>query len=153
MSGFNFPSNDDLGLPDDIYGSGAYYTKDDYTADLEEKPEDNFLNRFMKNLEEGGYFKQSKDDSRNYDIYGDRRRKSGGDTVTDLGGGNTLSSPDSSAVLDAQMAALQRAGQKSPGQQLGGGIGAALGGAVGGPLAPVTSVLGRFAGDFLGGLF
>ena len=149
MSGFNFPSNEDLGLPDDIYGSGGYYAKDDYSPDLEDKPEDTFLNRFMKEMEEGGYFKQSKDQSSRYDIYGDRRR-SGGDTVTDLGGGNTLSAPDSAAAVQAQMMAL---GQKSTGQKLGGGIGAAAGAALGGPFAPVTSVLGRFAGDFIGGLF
>ncbi len=153
MSAFNFPSNEDLGLPEDIYGSGGYYAKDDYSPDLEDEPEDTFLKRFMKEMEEGGYFKQSKDQSRRYDIYGDRRRSGGGDTVSDLGGGNTLSAPDSSAAVQAQMMALQQQGQKSMGQKLGGGIGAAAGAALGGPFAPVTSVLGRFAGDFLGGLF
>ena len=60
-------------------------------------------------------------------------------------------SPDSSIATQAQLAGMQNQ-QKGLGQQLGAGTGAALGAAVGGPFAPVTSVLGRFAGDFLGGL-
>ena len=147
---FEFPTDADLDQTDrdmrdiaDIFG---------YKPQLEnEEPESTFLDRFKDQLEKGGYFEKSKEDSKQYDIYGDRRRSSGGDTVADLGGGNTLMSPDSSIATQAQLAGMQNQ-QKGLGQQLGAGTGAALGAAVGGPFAPVTSVLGRFAGDFLGGL-
>jgi len=147
---FEFPTDTDLDQTDrdmrdisDIFG---------YKPQLEnEEPESTFLDRFKDQLEKGGYFEKSKEDSKRYDIYGDRRRSSGGDTVADLGGGNTLMSPDSSIATQAQLAGMQNQ-QKGLGQTLGGGIGAAAGAAVGGPFAPVTSVLGRFAGDFLGGL-
>ena len=52
----------------------------------------------QENLKEG-FLGQSQRDTRNYDIYGDRRR-SAGDTVADLGGGNTAVTPDTQTLIN-----------------------------------------------------
>tara|TARA_R100000278_G_scaffold119591_1_gene101176 strand:- start:240 stop:761 length:522 start_codon:yes stop_codon:yes gene_type:complete len=144
----NFPSGFDPGF--NIPMQGGFYpdrgiTVDDYyEPELEAKPEKSFLDNFKSALEKSGsYLGKTQQDSRRYDIYGDRRR-SGGDTVADLGGGNTLSAPDSALAAQLQMQALQNQGQQGGVGRMAGSI---LGNAAG--TAAATS-LGAGAGTFLG---
>ena len=144
----NFPSGFDPGF--NIPMQGGFYpdrgvlADEYYKPDLDEKPEKSFLDNFKSALEKSGsYLGRTQQDSRRYDIYGDRRR-SGGDTVADLGGGNTLSAPDSALATQLQMQALQRQGQQGGVGRMAGSI---LGNAAG--TAAATSI-GAGAGTFLG---
>ena len=149
----------DIATMEEIYGKN-------------EKKENIFLDTFKEKLQENlkeGFLGQSQRDTRNYDIYGDRRRSSG-DTVADLGGGNTAVTPDTQTLINSQLAAAQMARQPSQGrmagQQLGGALGSAAGasllaGAGGIGAAGLGTVLGTaalgplgaLAGGVLGGLF
>ena len=134
-----------------------------------EKKENIFLDTFKEKLQENlkdGFLSKSKDESKKYDIYGDRRRSSG-DTVADLGGGNTAVLPDTSALINQQMMMANQPSQgRMAGQALGGSIGGALGtsmiakagGAAAAGLgttigAAALGPIGMLAGGLLGGLF
>tara|TARA_R100001224_G_C4027354_1_gene151435 strand:+ start:3123 stop:3632 length:510 start_codon:yes stop_codon:yes gene_type:complete len=157
----NFPSGFDPGF--DIPMQGGIYPDRDvledeyYKPDLDEKPEKSFLDNFKSALEKSGsYLGKTQQDSRRYDIYGDRRR-SGGDTVADLGGGNTLSAPDSALATQLQMQALQQQGQQGGVGRMAGGVlgqagGAALGSTIGGTFGAALGPLGAIGGAALGGL-
>lgn len=146
----------------DIYG----YNKKD------EKKENIFLDTFKEKLQENlkdGFLSKSKEESRKYDIYGDRRRSSG-DTVADLGGGNTAITPDTQSLINTQLAAAQMANQPSQGRMAGQALGGSIGGALGTSMiakaggaaaaglgttigAAALGPLGMLAGGALGGLF
>ena len=157
----NFPSGFDPGF--NIPMQGGFYPErgvlhdEYYKPDLEEKPEKSFLDNFKSALEKSGsYLGKTQQDSRRYDIYGDRRR-SGGDTVADLGGGNTLSAPDSALATQLQMQALQQQGQQGGVGRMAGSIlgqagGAALGSTIGGTFGAALGPLGAIGGAALGGL-
>ena len=117
----------------------------DWSADTK-TPEKGFLDRFTDELQGKGYFDQSKEETKKRDVYGDRRR-SAGDTVADLGGGNTAVNPNTSSLIQSQMAMMN----KGPG--LGGQI-AGAGAAAGVSMIPgVGPALAPFAGNFVSGLF
>lgn len=143
----------------DIFG----YNKKDETK------ENIFLDTFKEKLQENlkdGFLSQSKRDTRNRDIYGDRRRSSG-DTVADLGGGNTAVTPDTQALINTQLAMANQPNQgRMAGQALGGTLGSAAGagllakagglaGAGFGTILGTAALgpLGALAGGALGGLF
>lgn len=163
MSGsFAFPDFDldktdrDVATMEEIYGHNK-------------KKENIFLDTFKEKMQEnlkGGFLGQSQKDTRKYDIYGDRRRSSG-DTVADLGGGNTAINPDTQTLINTQLAMANQPNQgRMAGQQLGGALGSAAGasllaGAGGIGAAGLGTVLGTaalgplgaLAGGALGGLF
>ena len=145
-NGYNYefdPNKTDEAISDieDIFG----YNK---------KKENIFLDKFKEKMQENlkeGFLGQSREDARNYDIYGDRRRSSGGDTVADLGGGNTAVSPDTQTLIDTQLAAAQLANQPSQGRMAGQALGGALGSAAGaGLLAKAGGMAGAGFGTILG---
>lgn len=149
----------DIATMEEIYGKN-------------EKKENIFLDTFKEKMQEnlkGGFLGQSQKDTKRYDIYGDRRRSSG-DTVADLGGGNTAVNPDTQTLINSQLAAAQMARQPSQGRMAGQALGGALGSAAGASLlagaggigaAGLGTVLGTaalgpvgaIAGGLLGGLF
>ncbi len=119
----------------------------------DEKPGKNFLDVFSDELQKSGYFDQSKEETKKHDVYGDRRRSSGsGDTVADLGGGNTAVNPNTSSLIQSQMAMLNQQQQPGMGSQLV-GAGAAAGVSmipgVGPFLAPLAGGLGSAVGNLL----
>lgn len=115
----------------------------------DEKPEKNFLDIFTDELQKSGYFDQSKDETKKRDIYGDRRRSSG-DTVADLGGGNTAVTPDTSALIQSQMALANQQQQAGFGSTLGSAAGTAIGTGIGGPLGgTIGGGIGSFVGNLL----
>ena len=143
----------------DIYG----YNKKD------EKKENIFLDTFKEKLQENlkdGFLSKSKEESRKYDIYGDRRRSTG-NTVADLGGGNTAVTPDTQALINTQLAMANQPNQgRMAGEKLGGALGSAAGasllaGAGGISAAGMGTVLGTaalgplgmLAGGAIGSLF
>ena len=150
----------------------AISTIEDIYGYNDKKKENIFLDTFKEKLQENlkeGFLGQSKKDTRNYDIYGDRRRSSG-DTVADLGGGNTAINPDTQTLINSQLAAAQMANQPSQGRMAGQKLGGALGSAAGASLlagaggigaaglgtvlgTAALGPLGAIAGGFLGGLF
>ena len=140
--------------------------KYDWTETKEK--EKTFLDIFTDELTKSGYFDQSKEETKKRDVYGDRRRSSG-DTVADLGAGNTAISPDTQSLINTQLAAAQMANQPSQGRMAGQAIGGALGAGAGASLlagaggiggaslgtAMGTAALGpigAIAGGLLGGL-
>ena len=133
----------DIDLEYDLDKAPAY----DWTADSK-KPEKNFLDRFTDELQKSGYFDQSKEDTKKRDVYGDRRRSSG-DTVADLGGGNTAVTPDSASLVQAQMALANQQQQPGLGGQLA-GAGAAAGVSM---IPGVGPFLAPVAGNLVSGLF
>ena len=145
----------DTGFDVDLKYRPPYGSSSAYNWTKQEKPEDVFLNRFREELMDSGYFKKAKKDTQNYDIYGDRRRTESpaGDTITDLGGGNTLSAPNSALTTQLQMQALQQqaamGNQPGLGQTIVGAGGTALGTAIGGPLG---GTIGGGIGNLVGGL-
>ena len=112
------------------------------------RKEKNFLDRFTDELQKSGYFDQSKEDTKKRDVYGDRRRSSG-DTVADLGGGNTAVTPDSASLVQAQMAMANQQQQPGLGGQLA-GAGAAAGVSM---IPGVGPFLAPVAGNLVSGLF
>ena len=133
----------DLDLKYDLDKAPAF----DWTAG-DAKPEKSFLDTFKNNLEKSGYFDQSKEDTKKRDVYGDRRRSSGsGDTVADLGGGATAVNPNTSALIQSQLAMMNQ------GPGLGGQL-AGAGAAAGVSMIPgVGPFLAPFAGNIASGLF
>ena len=132
----------DIDLEYDLDKAPAY----DWTKGKEK--EKNFLDIFTDELQKSGYFDKSKEDTKKRDVYGDRRRSSG-DTVADLGGGNTAVTPNSAALVQAQMAMANQ--QQQPG--LGGQI-AGAGAAAGVSMIPgVGPFLAPVAGNLVSGLF
>ena len=159
---FAFPDFDlnqtdrDIATMEEIYGKNK-------------KKENIFLDTFKEKMQENlkeGFLGQSQRDTRNYDIYGDRRRSSG-DTVADLGGGNTAVLPDTQALINQQMMMANQPSQgRMAGQALGGALGSAAGasllagagGLAGAGMGTVLGTaalgpIGAIAGGFLGGLF
>ena len=162
---FAFPDFDlnqtdrDIATMEEIYGKN-------------QKKENIFLDTFKEKMQENlkeGFLGQSQRDTRNRDIYGDRRRSSG-DTVADLGGGNTAINPDTQTLINTQLAAAQMANQPSQGRMAGQALGGSLGTAAGASLlagaggigaaglgtvlgTAALGPLGAIAGGFLGGLF
>ena len=121
--------------------------KYDWTETKEK--EKTFLDIFTDELTKSGYFDQSKEETKKRDVYGDRRRSSG-DTVADLGGGNTAVNPDTSALIQSQMAMANQQQQGGLGSTLGGAAGTAIGFGIGGPLgANIGGGLGSFVGNLL----
>mgnify|MGYP003115742505 FL=1 len=114
----------------------------------DDKPEKNFLDVFTDELQKSGYFDQSKNETKRRDVYGDRRRSSG-DTVADLGGGNTAVNPDTSSLIQSQLAMANQQQQPGLGQTIAGAGGTAIGTSIGGPLG---GTIGGGIGSFLGGL-
>lgn len=131
-------TDEDVRAIEEIYG----YNK---------KKENVFLDTFKEKLKEeleGGFLGDSKALSRKYDIYGDRRRSSAGDTVTDLGGGNTAVSPDTQALVNTQLAMMNQPNEgRMAGQKLGGALGSAAGA---GLLAKAGGLAGAGMGTILG---
>lgn len=144
---FAFPDFDlnktdrDIATMEEIYGHNK-------------KKENIFLDTFKEKMQENlkeGFLGQSREDARNYDIYGDRRRSSGSDTVADLGGGNTAVNPNTETLIDTQLAAAQLANQPSQGRMAGQALGGALGSAAGaGLLAKAGGMAGAGMGTILG---
>ena len=132
----------DVDLEYDLDKAPAY----DWTKGKEK--EKNFLDIFTDELQKSGYFDKSKEDTKKRDVYGDRRRSSG-DTVADLGGGNTAINPDTSSLIQSQMAMLNQQQQPGLGQTIAGAGGTAIGTAIGGPLG---GTIGGGIGNLVGGL-
>ena len=141
---FAFPDFDlnqtdrDIATMEEIYGKN-------------QKKENIFLDTFKEKMQENlkeGFLGQSQRDTRNRDIYGDRRRSSG-DTVADLGGGNTAVTPDSASLVQAQMAMANQQQQPGLGGQLA-GAGAAAGVSM---IPGVGPFLAPVAGNLVSGLF
>ena len=167
---FNYPSDAELQRGQDAYEAtqeifGPEY---DYTKNKNKIFLDTFKEKMKENLEEG-FLGQSQQDTRARDIYGDRRRSSG-DTVADLGGGNTAISPDTQSLINSQLAAAQMANQPSQGRMAGQPLGGALGAGAGASLlagaggigaaslgtamgTAALGPLGAIAGGLIGGLF
>ena len=116
----------------------------------DKEPGKNFLDVFRDELQKSGYFDQSKEETKKRDVYGDRRRSSeAGDTVADLGGGNTAVNPNTSSLIQSQMAMLNQQQQPGFGQTIVGAGGTALGTAIGGPIG---GTIGGGIGNLVGGL-
>ena len=114
----------------------------------DDKPEKNFLDVFTDELQKSGYFDQSKNETKRRDVYGDRRRSSG-DTVADLGGGNTAVNPGTSSLIQSQLAMANQQQQPGVGGQLAG-----MGAAAGASMIPgVGPFIAPFAGNLGSGLF
>ena len=142
------PNIPDMGFDIDL----KYDLKNDPEYDWsagDEKPEKNFLDIFTDELQKSGYFDQSKEDTKKRDVYGDRRRSSG-DTVADLGGGNTAINPDTSSLIQSQLAMANQQQQGGLGSTLGSAAGTAIGTSIGGPLGgTIGGGLGNFVGNLL----
>ena len=142
---FSFPdfdpnkTDEDVRTIEEIYG----YNKKKENVFL-----DAFKERLQKDLEDG-FLGESRAASKNYDIYGDRRRVSStGNTVADLGGGNTAITQDNSALINSQLAMLNQPNpNRMAGQSLGGTLGAAAGAGV---LAKAGGLAGAGMGTILG---
>ena len=139
-------------IPDPGFNIDLEYDLDNATAydwtETKEK-EKNFLDIFTDELQKSGYFDQSKQETKKRDVYGDRRRSSG-DTVADLGGGNTAITPDTSALIQSQMAMANQQQQPGLGSTLGSAAGTAIGTTIAGPLgATIGGGLGSFVGNLL----
>ena len=133
----------DIDLQYDLDKAPAY----DWTKSKEK--EKNFLDIFTDELQKSGYFDQSKEDTKKRDVYGDRRRSSG-DTVADLGGGNTAINPDTSSLIQSQMAMANQQQQPGFGSTLGSAAGTAIGTSIGGPLGgTIGGGIGNFVGNLL----
>jgi hypothetical protein len=82
--------------------------------------------------------------------------KAAGDTVADLGGGNTLFAPDTTTAMRMAQAGQQQQSSggfgRMAGSILGQAGGAALGSTVGGAFGSALGPLGAIAGSALGGL-
>ena len=147
----------------------AISTIEDIFGYNDKKKENIFLDTFKEKMQENlkeGFLGQSQRDTRNYDIYGDRRRSSG-DTVADLGGGNTAVTPDTQTLINSQLAMANQPNQgRMAGQALGGTLGSAAGagllakaggmaGAGFGTILGTAALgpIGAIAGGALGGLF
>ena len=145
--GLTNPNIPDMGFDFDLKYDFDKAPAYDWSAG-DEKPGKNFLDVFSDELQKSGYFDQSKEETKKHDVYGDRRRSSeAGDTVADLGGGNTAVNPNTSSLIQSQMAMMN----KGPG--LGGQL-AGAGAAAGVSMIPgVGPALAPFAGNFVSGLF
>ena len=133
-------TDEDVRTIEEIYG----YNKKKENVFL-----DAFKERLQKDLQDG-FLGESRAASKNYDIYGDRRRVSStGNTVADLGGGNTAINPDTSALIQSQMAMANQQQQPGLGGQLA-GAGAAAGVSM---IPGVGPFLAPVAGNLVSGLF
>jgi len=141
------PNIPDMGFDIDIEYDLGTTPKYDWTKSKEK--EKNFLDIFTEELQKSGYFDQSKEETKKRDVYGDRRRSSG-DTVADLGGGNTAINPDTSSLIQSQMAMANQQQQAGLGSTLGSAAGTAIGTGIGGPLGgTIGGGIGSFVGNLL----
>ena len=139
----NYDPGFDIDLKYDLSKDPAY----DWSADTK-TPEKSFLDRFADELQGKGYFDSSKEETKRRDVYGDRRRSSG-DTVADLGGGNTAVNPNTSSLIQSQLAMANQQQQPGVGGQIAG-----MGAAAGASMIPgVGPFIAPFAGNLVSGLF